>query len=500
MGTIFRNNCLLTEKDIKELLESIQNVEQATAFVKEVNGFFALVIELSGTVFLAADHERTIPLFYEIKNDNVFVYNHISIEMIKTHGRNRQALKEFNSCLFISGNDTVACNIKGVMAGETVIISDGKVSRQYYYKFDNAKVEYIDKYELFRMIDEKFVEAIKRLIKFLDGRCAVIPLSGGHDSRLVAYYLKRLKYDKIVTYTYGPRGNSEAITSEKVAKFLDIEWHCVEYEPPKLQVLFKDKFDELVNFYSNGVSSVCIQDWYAVDYLHKKGVFPKNSVFVPGHSFDAIAGSVILPKYIQNDVITKQQLMEDILYKHYSEGKRKLSSKTRSYFKTKINDELLRNEPDILSSDRAFNLFQNYNVRERQAKFICCQTKLYEYYDYDWYLPLWDNELIAFWETINISCKYNRKLFFDFTNYQYKDLMITAPVENEKSREKKMVNMNPVVRVRRKIGQLINYVDYHYCLAYFTPYDVISIYLRKRVLNIGFFVNQKIIEIIRRKK
>lgn len=498
-GSVFIGNCLMSEEKIKNAMESIKTVNQAIDFVKSLNGHFAAVIYIDGAVFISVDRERTIPLFYEVKNDTVTIYNHVSLDMIKKHGINETALNDLDCCLFVTGRENIAKNIFSVSAGEAVVISDTGINRQYYHEFDYDKIEYPDKEELFSLIDKKFVDVIKRLITYLNGRCAVVPLSGGHDSRLIVYYLKRLGYDNIITYTYGPKGNFEATTSEKVAKFLGLDWHFVAYEPKELQKLFKRDFENLVDFYSNGDSSVCIQDWYAVDCLQREKIIPEDAVFVPGHCFDMLAGALILSKYADNDTVTKQDLIKDLLWKHYSEGKRKLTPDIQNRFVHKINNELLCNEPEILTSDRAVNLYHNHCAHERLAKYTCCSQRLYEYYGYDWFFPLWDKELIEFWETIDIKQKYNRKLFFEFTQHQYADLMAAAPVENEKSKNIKKVNMNPIVRVVRKIHQLINYVDYHYCLAYFNHFDVVSMYLRKRVLNIGYFVNQKIKKIVRTK-
>ena len=153
----------------------------------------------SGAVFISVDRERTIPLFYEVKNDTVTIYNHVSLDMIKKHGINETALNDLDCCLFVTGRENIAKNIFSVSAGEAVVISDTGINRQYYHEFDYDKIEYPDKEELFSLIDKKFVDVIKRLITYLNGRCAVVPLSGGHDSRLIVYYLKRLGYDNIIT-------------------------------------------------------------------------------------------------------------------------------------------------------------------------------------------------------------------------------------------------------------------------------------------------------------
>lgn len=496
-GSIFIDNHLLSSQEFSQKLSQIRNCDEAVEFVKKLNGHFAIALEFDGTIFLAVDHERTIPIFYEINETDVLIYNHITIDLIRQHGINRRSLDELDYCLFVSGNDNLALGVKSVMAGEAVVIDNNDVSRKYYHEFNYPKIEYPDKNGLFHLIDEKFIEVTKRLITYLNGRCAVVPLSGGHDSRIIVYYLKYLGYDNILAYTYGPKGNAEALTSQKVAEYLGIDWHFVEYDPKKLQKLFEEKFYDLVNYCSNGVSSVCIQDWYAIEYLHNNRILPKNAVVVPGHAFDAIAGSFILPLFIQNDSVTKEQLINKIFVKHFSEGKRTLPSNIHAYLVDKISNELLCNKPNVLVSNRAFDLYQDFNVRERQAKYICNSVRLYEYYGYDWYLPLWDNELVSFWETIELKNKYNRRLFFEFTKYKYGDLMKAAPVENGKSKDKKDVNMNPIVRLVRKAWQLFNYVDFHYCLAYFTRLDVLWVYFQKKVLNIGYMVNQKIKRVMR---
>ena len=72
--------------------------------------------------------------------------------------------------------------------------------------------------------------------------------------------------------------------------------------------------------------------------------------------------------------------------------------------------------------------------------------------------------------------------------------------ENEKLKVEHKVNMNPLVRGLRKINQLVNYVDYHSCLAYITRREVISMFLPKGILNIGYFINNKIKGIVLRRE
>lgn len=499
-GSVFLGDEFLTEAAIKEKFDEISTVDDIKKFVTELNGSFAVAVTVENSLIIATDRERTIPLFYEINNDVVNVYNHISMEDIKNHGLNKAAFKELDDSLFVSGNKNLAENVYGVMAGEMLeITNSGEVKKHKYNKYKFDKVTYRDKEEIYEIIDKKFIEVTKRLIRFLNGRCAVIPLSGGYDSRVIAYYLKYLGYDNVLTYTYGPVGNFEAETSKKVADFLGLKWMFVEYKPHELQKLMKNQFEELTDYYSNGVSSVNMPDLYAVYYLHNKGCIPPDSVFVPGHAFDCIAGSFILPRYVENDMVSTKNLVKDIIWKHYSEGKRKLSPKEYAYYSDLIYASFPENLPEIISSEEAFRLYQIYNIRERQAKYICASVKIYEFYGYDWFLPLWDLELVAFWEGIPLKDKYNRKLFFDFTDYKYPELMKAAPVKNPKIKGKKEQTANIIYRLFRKIRQLIYYTDTHYCFAYFHRIDVYMVFLTTRFMNIGRVVNNKMKRIIRRK-
>lgn len=499
-GNAFIGNDFLTDSAIREKFEHLNTVEKIKEFVSKLNGSFAITVVLDGAVVLIVDRERTIPLYYEIKDDVVTVYNHISLDTIKSHGLNHAAFKELDDSLFVSGRKNLAQNIHGVMAGELLEFTrGGEMISHSYYVLGSKTIKYKSTEEIYKTIDEQFIQTTRRLIRYLNGRCAVIPLSGGHDSRLLLYYLKLLGYENVFTYTYGPKNNFEAETSHRVAEFLNVEWLFVEYKPKELRSLLNRGFYELMDYYSNGTSSVCIQDWYAVNFLYTNHCIPKDSVFVPGHSFDCVAGSFILPKYVKQNVIRRDELVKDIIWKHYSEGKRNLSKQEYQYYSELICSSLPKDMPEQISSEEAFKLYQYYNIRERQAKYICTSVKTYEYYGYDWYLPLWDTEIVDLWESLPIKEKYNRKLFFDFTEYKYPALMKYAPIKNKKIKASKQLKTNLVYRMYRKIKQLINYREFHYCLAYFSRMEVYKVFFSTHFLNIGVVVNYKMKNLIRRK-
>ncbi|MBE7001291.1 MAG: hypothetical protein E7421_01140 [Ruminococcaceae bacterium] len=490
-ATAFLGERYLDADGWAEIMAELKSPEDAVALVSKLNGSFAIALTFADTLFLCVDRRRTIPLFYEIAHDTATVYNHIGLDKIKQNGANTAAVDFLEYCLFIPGVETAAKGVRQVMAGQYLLINCCGAVTQNTYVSDVQIDQYPDREKLMALIDRKFIETTKRLITVLNGRRAVIPLSGGHDSRLIVYYLKHLGYDNILTYTYGPKGNFESETSKKVADFLGLEWHFVRYKPKKLQKQFRSEFRKVADYYSDGVSSVCVQEWYALNNLKERNIIKDGDVLVPGHSFDCISGSFILPRYVQNDVITKDALFADILWKHFNEGMRVLPPPALEKIRQTVECTVLKYASDTMTAQQAFGLYQRYNIAERQAKYICHQVRLYEYYGLSWYLPLWDRELVDFWESIPLKMKYNRQLFRDFTEYKYAALMAAAPIYNQKTKGTKPPCMHPVWRVIRKAWQLLDYVGTHYCLAYFSRMKVYKVFFSTKILAIGYMVNQE---------
>ena len=59
-----------------------------------------------------------------------------------------------------------------------------------------------------------------------------------------------------------------------------------------------------------------------------------------------------------------------------------------------------------------------FNVQERQAKFIVNSVRAYEYFGYEWLIPLWDNALFDFWAKVPITLRYQRRLYFQAVNHR----------------------------------------------------------------------------------
>ena len=68
---------------------------------------------------------------------------------------------------------------------------------------------------------------IDRMMKSLDGRELVVPLSAGRDSRLIVSAIHHLGYRNVRCFAYGRPGNFEAQASKAIAEKLGFKWRFV---------------------------------------------------------------------------------------------------------------------------------------------------------------------------------------------------------------------------------------------------------------------------------
>ena len=60
-----------------------------------------------------------------------------------------------------------------------------------------------------------------------------------------------------------------------------------------------------------------------------------------------------------------------------------------------------------------FGLYEFSEFKNRQTKYVITVQRVYEFFGYEWRLPLWDKEYLDYWENIHITHKVNRNLFVE---------------------------------------------------------------------------------------
>ena len=175
-------------------------------------------------------------------------------------------------------------------------------------------------------------------------------------------------------------------------------------------------------------------EFFVIEELHKKKIL-KNSIIVNGNTGDFISGGHIL-KYSNKGSDSQKiinNLVQAFIKKHF---------RLWDYLAKKDNDRiisgLLINEIKNLKIYKNINKNNSHSIIEylefynRQSKHVCSRQRVYEYFNYEWALPLWDKEYIDFWKKIQMEYKLKQRL--------YEDVLITENYGNVWS-GKKWINL-----------------------------------------------------------
>jgi len=392
---------------VNKKLEFVSNKE-IHSFVQEIRGNFSFVIEAKDSILIAVDKIRSYPIYYS--NGDKYVSN--SLKNLKGAIDNLSLL-EMEMSGFVLSDKTIYKEINQLLPGEFAIrrSESSTFSRIRYYKYGYTDKTFGRSNEnmLMSQLHELHIEIFSELIKFLDGRPVWVPLSGGLDSRIVLALLLECGYENISTFSYGIKNFWEIRNAKKIAQKANVQWHSCVYDPRKTKSEF-NSFNARDYYRAASESAVpAMNDFYAINQLRKKGLIPDDAVFINGQTGDFLTGGHI-PEINSNECNVRN-LVNKIITKHHS---------LWSQLKTKTNINLLSNEilsilnldaDDVISKDEFAKLYEYYEWQERQCKFVVNGQRIYEWFGYDWKLPLWDDRLMSFWETVPIELKLNRKFF-----------------------------------------------------------------------------------------
>ena len=441
------------------------DVEPPETVFRGLNGVFSVIWERGSDVLFAVDRLRGLPLFYSIVSGELWVGDDTValVETLPEKSLSAFAEEEFKSTnTFVSGSSTLLNELFQVRAGEFCVFDNKKAvveSVSYFcLKYRNS-FNGADSETLCREFYLAYSKAGKSLVKALNGRTAVIPLSGGADSRMVLSLLKNEHYEKVLCFSYGRPGNPESEISRQVAKEFGYSWTMVPYSGKMWETLRDDPATaDYEKFASAYCSTPHLQDFPAVKYMKEHGDLPEDSVFLPGHMGDEIAGSSIPTLYL-NSVVTRQDCTHSIFNKFYHKVSPALQEHIIKSYKI----------PNAADAQEYASVFERFNFSERQAKYIINSVRVYEFFGYEWLIPLGDNDLFDFWEKVPLLWQCHRKLYFFAVNDQ---LPSTNDITVSKRLASKVRQIPGLRSMARKYKRIQNYWSSPLCIEHFFPAPV----------------------------
>lgn len=421
--------------------------------LRTVSGHFAAVLVQSDQLVLIEDAIRSFPLFYSISGSQILVSDDVA--SLASTGANYAADHdsriEFRHGAYVAGSHTLYAGVHQVQAGEMVTFdATGKVEQRFYRQAHYSGLML----ESTEAVDEHFSDALEttmsRLLARANGRQLVVPLSGGLDSRLLSTYLKDVGYENVVNFTYGVGRTREVLISESVALALGQKWFfCPHVESTIRKAWAGEDAAKFIQFAHAGASLPHIQDWYAIRWLKSEGLIDDDAIFLPGHT---IVGNMHDEGVLDAATTSRAEITDIILNHHYT-----LQPENTPVFKNIRLRETIEKFLDQISYDGSvlsrLTALEYWNIRERQTKYINNSVRNYEFFGYDWALPMLDREVYLAWGDFHPNITRNRDWYKGYVNRRYaaatgQELKTFAPTDISKGKR------DAVKTVLRSLGLL----------------------------------------------
>ncbi len=404
---------------------------QITNFLNELYNFSAGFIETENFIVAWVDHIRSWPLYYSTEENSFFLSNNARMvkERLTNFSVDPVSCIEFAMSGYVAGNNTLYDQIKCMQPGEFLIWDKKnkqlRTERLFRYIPDMTQDINPDSWDQnLKKLGEIIDALTKKIISRADGRPIWVPLSGGLDSRLILCKLHEHGYKNISTFTYGPYFNFEAKIAKKVAKNLGVAWHFVSPSMSSIRRYFKD--EERKNFWesTDGLKAISsMREFSALMCLREKKKLPNHAILINGQSGDYITGNHISPKWFENIELNMDVFYDVIFKKHYALWGSLNTEDNFQQLKKRI-DKLISGIPDLVDSPSKWATMEE--VWEYDARQICLVAngqRSYDFFEYDWEMPLWERELVEFCEKLPFQQKRDQRLYKDYLRqYNYQDL------------------------------------------------------------------------------
>ena len=409
------------ERLYSEILSHFQQ-DTLESFLPLLDGSFSLVLQEGERLLLIVDRMRSYPLFYSIQEDNNIVITDIGqnirqyLNSLKT---NEEAVYELLALGYLSGAHTLIQQVRSVETGSYVVIENGQATIHNYASY-MPKDKIMDISYLNERAEDVLDEAFKRMLKTIEDRPILIPLSGGYDSRLIACLCKKFGLKDVTCFTYGRTDSFEVEISRKVADQLGFDWHFIEYNFDTWNHFIRSgRFKDYCLFAGNLTANPHFQDFPALEELNRRGILKSDMVVIPGHSGDLLGGSKIPIVFLENRKLELTRFFESHLIYDNFYNLNVLKSAWRDRLIKRIELMLGKGEP--MGIDDFLDEYETWFIKAKVGNFLVNSMRGYEYFGLDWRLPLWDMQYERLWYSVPWKMKYYSTLYNQFMFQCYFD-------------------------------------------------------------------------------
>jgi asparagine synthase (glutamine-hydrolysing) len=213
-----------------------------------------------------------------------------------------------------------------------------------------------------------------------------------------------------------------------------VQWECVEYSTDRWHDWFHSEereqyYEEAFNY--GALPGLTNLAWPAIWELVRSGRVPDDAVFAPGHT--AVSPSEHLPDNILED----DRIGQAAVVKYLKNANYKLWGWDDEALDMVLNDRIRRDieTESFADPDDAARGTAEWYWQERQAKFINGDMQVYEFWNHDWWMPLWDHEFTEFWQSIPLEYREDKAIYRRYVDDLYTE---HTGVETEEAQETEM--------------------------------------------------------------
>lgn len=456
------NNVFYKDEKALSFFEELYSEEDFLAKLSVLNGIFLIVFQLKGKTYIVQDRARTFPLYYYFFQGEWCFTDMPDIQFVKAHFKKNT----FQEKLFLSGGNTFGKetlfeDVYELQNAEILIFKEEDLHKQFFYhSFSIEKFFHGLRVDLKAKASFFLEESFKRVIVSLENRTAVVPLSGGYDSRLIAVMLKKFDYKKVICFTYGKQvGNKELELSRRVAEQLNYKWIFVEYSDDWLESCHDSDFVDYSRYAGQLSTFAYFQEYFAIRYLKEQKLIPDDSVFIPGHSGDLLGGSQLFKVFMPDlklEKIPDCYVQTKYMYKP-------LPMSVIKTLKVRLNAMV-----DKQTTKLPYTIFEEIDIREKISKQIFNSSRVFDYFNYEKRFPYWDNSLLNYFLSLSPESRLYKNLYDELLEEKYfKPFKVSYAKELQATKRKIAINklskkikpFLPVFFKKRKLksGDWMNY-------------------------------------------
>ncbi|NJN50338.1 MAG: hypothetical protein HC798_04345 [Polaribacter sp.] len=149
-----------------------------------------------------------------------------------------------------------------------------------------------------------------------------------------------------------------------------------------------------------------LQEYFAVKYLKDHQIINDDAIFISGYAGDILGGSEYknYPKKVEKENLADIIFDTKFLNTNFSDVDKKQV--------VEHVNQIINNYNPTLSDKILETVLDDFNLKERIAKYIFNSASFYSFFGYQYIFPFWDKELVAFFKNLNPDLKKN-KSFYD---------------------------------------------------------------------------------------